>query len=154
MLPRPKSWLPWLPLLSLAAVGLFFLLNCSGLHFPIWNPKGRLNDRLTKDAGLLLPVEAKVTHGIREAYRDPSEYYVIEMSVADAAAFMAEVRVVGQELTGTQADPKAGTISIPEWWTPQVLPGVRALEFHRNGAFYRWFYSDTSGAVYLARLQT
>ena len=150
--PRRRRRGSWLPLVLVAAAALFFLFRCSGLHFPMWDPAGHLRGRLATDFGVPLPPTARVTRAAWEAYIDPSEFYVIEMPAADAAAFVAALRPV-TEVPPT-ADPAAATVRIPAWWTPQSLPGMRALQAWRGQALYRWFYADGSGTVYLVRQDT
>lgn len=148
--PGPRRRRSLWPLVPVALVGLFLLFQCSGLHFPMWDPGSNLSARLSKDLGLTLPASAKVTRGVREAQRDPAEYYVIEMPAGDAAAFIAKLRPVAE--VPLTPNPAQATYRIPDWWTPGKLPNMKALECSREQAVYRWFYSDSNGTIYLAWL--
>ena len=70
-------------------VGVMFLLFCSGLHFPVWDGRGRLQGHLTRDFNVSLPASARVARAVSVAYRDPGEFYAVEMARADVGWGMA-----------------------------------------------------------------
>src|SRR2546423_6044331 len=63
-----------------ALVASLIVLNCSGLHFPIINPRGDLDGRLRRDLGVPLPPSAVIDQSYRVAYRDPERVYSLHMS--------------------------------------------------------------------------
>jgi hypothetical protein len=144
--PRSRFW----PLILLAVVVLYFLYNCSGIVFPMWNPGDDLKSVLSRDLRLQLPASARVPHGAREAQLDDTRYFVIEMTTADAAAFIPKVEAMAGE--ASDHNVQLLTKRCPDWWQPKVLPNVKVLDVHRDVAEYLWFYSDASpGTIYVLR---
>lgn len=144
-------------IVCLAGAAIFFLFECSGLHFPIWNAKGRLDKHLTADLGLSLPPGSKVTHAISIAYRDPGECYALEIPQAAVAPFMAAVRAAGTDSQDLDpAYPWHFWYRVPSWWKPQSLPQPERLNTYHNDKFggYEWFYSPTSSTVYVFWFRT
>lgn len=145
---RPKRRLvPWiLP----ACAALAFLLFCSGLHFPIWNPRARLQSRLSSDLNLTLPPSAKVLNAISVAYRDPGEYYTIEVPLADIPPFIARLQSSAKSAADRDPTEPWTPGRAPTWWTPQTLPQLHRLDLFRpdeQGGFI-WYYSPTSTTLY------
>jgi len=154
---RKRNWLLPLVLLSLAGVG--FLFCCSGLHFPFWNARERLEGRLQWDTGVGLPSGAKVVEAVWQAYRDPGEFYAVEMPVNQVAGFVDRVRKSGREVEDRDPTSNGGMMRTPDWWNTKALPSVQAIgvsayrdasEFGRQAiGGMTIFYSTTSSRVYI-----
>jgi hypothetical protein len=145
-----------LAILLLAGAAVSFLFCCSGLHFPIWNAQGRLQKHLSDDLRVSLPPGSKVTHAVSVAYRDPGEYYAIEIPRSAVAPFIAAVRAAGRD--SQDEDPtRPWTMGrTPAWWTPQNIPQVQRLEMfhHDQQGGYTFYYSPTSSTVYVFWFRT
>src|SRR3954454_20493905 len=143
----------------LVAVGVFGLFFCSGLHLPVWNSRARLNKHLADDLRLSLPASATVTHAVSVAYRDPGEYYAIEMAAADVAPFMAMVRNSTREPKDVDPASNWHMGRVPSWWKPQDLPQVQRLDMNVENAQgivggYMWYYSPSATTVYVFWFRT
>jgi hypothetical protein len=138
-----------LGLLLLVGAGLFYLFYCSGLHLPIWDARDRLAKHLAADPWVQLPPSATVTHAVSVAYRDPGEFYAVEMAPADVAPFIAKVRAASSP--DDRPDGSPWTMGrTPDWWRPQDLPGVRRFDTHvQDLGGYMWFYAPSSPTVYV-----
>ncbi|HEX8911598.1 MAG TPA: hypothetical protein VF796_04505 [Humisphaera sp.] len=134
--------------MPLGGVALFFLYSCSGLTIPMLLPARSLNGHLSR-VGVTLPAAASVPHGATLALRDSTDFFAVEMPVADAPAFVAALRAVGYDLL--DHDPGVLEARAPAWWQPGTLPNVRVLSLHRPGEILRCYYSDTSGTLYMLR---
>jgi hypothetical protein len=146
-----------LAILVLACAAVFFLFFCSGLHLPIWNAQGRLEQRLTQDLGLSLPPGSRVIHANSVALRDPGEYYAVEMPHAAVVPFIDAVRAAGTD--PEDLDPQMPWISMtrtPSWWKPKTLPQVKRLTVNHRDRFggYSWYYSPISSTVYVFWFRT
>ena len=135
----------------MVAVGVVFVFFCSGLHFPMWNAKGNLTAHLMRDLRLSLPGHATVTHAVRVAYRDPGEYYAVELPQVEAAAFVAKVRLASHELEEVDPARPWSMGRIPTWWKPNDLPNLKRLDFQLQSGLggYMLYYSESAGTVYL-----
>jgi hypothetical protein len=136
-----------------ALVASLIVLNCSGLHFPIINPRGDLDGRLRRDLGVPLPPSAVIDQSYRVAYRDPERVYSLHMSPPAVAPFITSLRTAaasrGYHAQGklTRTSPGYGT---PAWWLPQNFPDGEAVEFVNDGGGYIIVYSPTLGQLYVA----
>src|SRR5688500_9947193 len=115
------------PLTALVLVFGYFVWNCSGLNFPIWDPQGRLESHLVKDLNIRLPSSAKVMHSSRLAYSDPVEYYAVEMAVSDVVPFLANVRSAAHRAQDDDDRVRLG-LPTPDWWKPGDIPQVQRLD--------------------------
>jgi len=150
---QPKRKHYWHRWLVLGAIVFYFLFCCSGLHWPMWNARGRLAGHLSNDLHLTLPVSAKVVHAVRVATRDPGEYYAVEMNAADIMPFMAQVRTAMTDAADKDAGEPWVMGRAPDWWKPQDLVQVKRLDGRMRDDLqggYMWYYSSSSsGAVYV-----
>jgi hypothetical protein len=145
-----------LAILLLAGAAVCFLFCCSGLHFPIWDGQGRLQKHLGEDLGVSLPAGSTVTHAISVAYRDPGEYYQVELPQAAVGPFIAAMRAAGRDSKDVDPSWKWTMGRAPAWWTPQNIPQVQRLDiFHRDEqGGYMCYYSPTSSTVYIFWFRT
>jgi hypothetical protein len=145
-----------LAVLLLAGAAVSFLFCCSGLHFPIWDAKGRLQKHLNDDLRVSLPAGSKVTHAVSVAYRDPGEYYEVAMPQAAVGPFTAALRAGGRDPEDVDPTWQWTMGRTPAWWTPQNLPQVLRLDVRHNDGQggYMCYYSPTSSTVYVFWFRT
>ena len=141
----------------LGGMAALFIAFCSGLHFPMWSPQGKLEGRMADELNVSLPKGATVVRGIREANLDPAEFYEVELdSASDVMPFIAKVRSSGTAAKDGDPARQGAMGRVPDWWKTQSLPGVRCLEVsHRDReGGYSFFYSPASRTVYVFRFRT
>ena len=142
--PRGSRRVALLPLGLVLLLGAGFVSCCSGLLLPMWNPQRSLERRLSADLKLTLPAGARVTHGERVATMDPGEYYRLELPPGEVPALIS--RMFGEQ----HPNPRQPWLErAPEWWKPQELPDLKRFDVHLFGRGYEWFYSESSGTVYV-----
>jgi hypothetical protein len=146
-----------------AGFALLVVLNCSGLSFPILNPRGDLDGRFQRDFGVRLPPSAEVDQSARVAYLDSSRAYSLHMAPADAVTFISQLAAAAAGRGYTVEGPAAGTGRLvrppyhpPDWWHPERWPD--ATEFHTTTGgtdtsqfVYGAAYSPSTGRVYIYR---
>ena len=136
------------------------VLNCSGLSFPIINPRGDLNRRLERDFFVRLPASAVVDRSDRVAYLDSSRAYSLHMAPADAVTFFNQLSAAAAA-RGYSVDPAAGPGAVkppyrpPAWWVP-LLPGATYFHATSGGSQTSQFdygavCSPSTGRVYIYR---
>ena len=141
----------------LGGVAVLFIAFCSGLHFPMWSPRAKLEGRMSEELNLSLPAGARVVRGVREAYRDPAEFYEVEMAaVGDVMPFIAKVRSSGTAAKDGDPARQGAMGRVPDWWKTRALAGVRCLEVsHRDReGGYSFFYWPASRTVYVFWFRT
>ena len=145
------------PLALVASAGVFFLLFCSGLHLPVWNARGRLEEHLRKDFNLSLPFGAKVTRAVSIAYRDPGEYYKVEVAApADVLPFIARMKSANREAQDVDTAQVWLMERPPDWWQPTTLPQVQRLDVPTNDrqGGYILYYSPSAATLYVFWFRT
>ncbi|MGC4033536.1 MAG: hypothetical protein QM754_17750 [Tepidisphaeraceae bacterium] len=105
-----------------------FLYCCSGMAWPMFHARGRLSGRMSELAGVSLPSSAVVKQAARMAQRDSSEYYDVEMSVADAdALFHAIKHKTPADSVKIAAEPWL-LGPTPGWWKVHSVGSTLRLE--------------------------
>lgn len=101
-----------------------------------------------------MPASAAVTRGTWEATRDTREYFEVEMPAADLSAFVEKVRAGSNQVV----DVAREMVHEPDWWLPGDLAGVKRMDVGLEdnwGIFaeWRWYYSISTGRVYVFRFE-
>jgi len=140
------------PLLFLGLPAVYFLFFCSGLHFPMLLPFGSLNGHLRNDLGLTLPAGTRVVHAVREASRDPGEYYELQLPTqASVIAFVASLKAPNRRATDRDPNSPWSMGPAPDWWRPSAMPQVESFDLNDSSSRHGfiWFHSPTSTTLYV-----
>jgi hypothetical protein len=135
-----------------------FILDCSGLLFPVIGKQASLVNGLKRDLGVTAPSSLKVVQAVRQATRDPAYCYGCDISPGDIAAFRAELVASGGRVGNTlRLDSEDRRIAIgrsPDWFRPYDHPDIERIEigYHEPSGSYAayWFFlSSADRKVYV-----
>jgi hypothetical protein len=159
----PRGWLrklavPGTIILLLVTV---FILNCSGLAFPLWGARRNLERSFSNDFAVALPTSAVVEKAVYVAQMDKSEFFLVRMPVPDLEGWIAALKTSAQknhyDIEDLSVD-KRHFIGMhgPAWYVPQSLPDEEGLKVHlppntarSSDTGYWLFYSRKTGQVFI-----
>jgi hypothetical protein len=122
----------WIVLALVAALILFFILDCSGILFPVMNPSGSFRHGFEKDFGIKAPTALNFTHAPRVATRDPAYFYEATIAPSDIPSVLLTLTTASKSCGYTLSDgrdEKRFSLGGPEpdWYTPDKYPDIQKL---------------------------
>ena len=145
---KARGYGRWINVALSVAVILLIVLNCSGLRFPILNPRADLDDELAR-YGAHLPASAIVQRSERVAYRDPEHCFQVNMPPAETIALFASLVKAAKpehvrlheshERLPKPAYPK------PSWWMPEQFADANGIEVFDEIGRMSAVYSPSTG---------